>query len=587
MKPVFMLLFLISSSNALLLSQTINDDNRDNIWLFGYDSFTEPHLGGSVIDFNPNTPEIYYEPREMDLAQLLASICDTAGNLLLYTNGLYIANAGHEMMVNGDSINPGPSTFSYPNGLPISQGAIVLPIPESGSKYILIHGLLDIPPGLGPIYSHLYFTIIDMEPDNGLGAVTEKNVQVLEGTLLSGKITATRHGNGRDWWIMVSEHDTNRYFRMLLTPNGLEEVQEQIVGDSVLQGIGQAVFTPDGSKYIRYDGVSVISPGNFMNFYDFDRCSGLLSSQIELNVIDSAWGIGAAIAPNSRFVYFPSYYYVYQYDLWAQDIEASLDTVAVYDGYVSPWPFSSRFYLAQSAPDGKIYINTRSAGNIIHVVHEPDKKGKACNLEQHAIHLPANNNRTMPNFPNFRLGPLDGSPCDTLGLDNIPVAKYRYGQPDSNDHLKVAFTDLSYYEPAEWSWDFGDNTTSQDTSPVHTFSQDGVYEVCLTVSNVNGEHTFCRTLELGTVNLSEETVTVDVTVFPNPCREGVNVIIKDYLPRDAKVVLYDAVGQRKKIQSVQTGWNAVRLDGLQAGIYFYEIREKEVLLKSGKLVKTE
>ncbi|MEZ4954086.1 MAG: PKD domain-containing protein [Saprospiraceae bacterium] len=154
----------------------------------------------------------------------------------------------------------------------------------------------------------------------------------------------------------------------------------------------------------------------------------------------------------------------------------------------------------------------------------------------------------------------------------MPVAKFRYEQ-DTLDYLQVEFTDLSYYEPTEWSWDFGDNTTSQDTSPVHVFPQSGTYEVCLTVSNVNGEHTFCRTLSLGTVSSSEEAELVTITAFPNPCREGVNIILNDYLPRDAKVVLYDAVGQRQKEQSVQTGWNTVRLDGLPTGIYFYEIWE--------------
>ncbi|HFA50861.1 MAG TPA: T9SS type A sorting domain-containing protein, partial [Bacteroidetes bacterium] len=138
----------------------------------------------------------------------------------------------------------------------------------------------------------------------------------------------------------------------------------------------------------------------------------------------------------------------------------------------------------------------------------------------------------------------------------------------------------------------GDNTTSQDTSPVHTYMADGTYEVCLTVGNINSENTFCRTLELGTVTSSEEAAQVDITVFPNPCREGVNIIIGDYLPKAGKVVLYDVAGQRHKVQPLQTGWNTLRLDGLRAGVYFYEIWENgpecsggAVLLRSGKLVK--
>ena len=152
----------------------------------------------------------------------------------------------------------------------------------------------------------------------------------------------------------------------------------------------------------------------------------------------------------------------------------------------------------------------------------------------------------------------------------------------------MEFIDLSYYEPAGWHWDFGHgNATSQDTSPVHVFPQAGTYEVCLTVSNVNGEHAYCRSLELGTVSSSEEAQEVGITVFPNPCREGVNVIISDYLPKDARVVLFDAVGRQRKVQEVRTGWNTLRLDGFGKGIYFYQIWEGKVLLDGGKLVKVE
>ncbi|MBK8966601.1 MAG: hypothetical protein IPM36_07930 [Lewinellaceae bacterium] len=59
----------------------------------------------------------------------------------------------------------------------------------------------------------------------------------------------------------------------------------------------------------------------------------------------------------------------------------------------------------------------------------------------------------MPNFPNYRLGPLDGSPCDTLGLDNLPAAHFRWEFWDTLTPLNVSFTDLSIYEPATWQWD--------------------------------------------------------------------------------------------------------------------------------------
>ncbi|MEM7109436.1 MAG: PKD domain-containing protein, partial [Bacteroidota bacterium] len=59
------------------------------------------------------------------------------------------------------------------------------------------------------------------------------------------------------------------------------------------------------------------------------------------------------------------------------------------------------------------------------------------------------------------------------------------------DSLKVEFQDLSFASPAidEWTWDFGDGTTSSDQNPVHTYSDFGEYTVSLTVQNIEGRCT--------------------------------------------------------------------------------------------------
>lgn len=485
MKRPFTLLTLLLFP-FVLFTQTINDGNRDHIWLFGYDSYSMYEgFGRTVIDFNQSIPKIYREDRDMEFNVSCASICDTDGDLLFYTNGIYIANAEHGQMENGDEINSEVGTLSWPSGLPVPQGQVILPFLEAENKYILIHGAYKAIPIAGPVYSNLNYSIIDMGLDNGLGAVVEKNVEIVQDTFLQGKITATRHGNGRDWWVIAPEFNTNRYYTMLVTPDGLQDLGYQEVGLPVKGGLGQSVFSTDGSKYLRYDVFS-IDQGSYLNFYDFDRCSGLLSNQLELHLTDSAGAGGVAVSQSSRFAYVSSHRFVYQFDLWATDIVSSQDTVAVADGFASPWPHSSRFFLCQLAPNGKIYINTPSGSNVLHVIHDPDKKGDACNVENHGIHLPSRNAFTMPNFPYFRLGPLGGSPCDTLGIDNVPIAKFRHEQNEPGDFLKVRFRDLSYYEPATWQWEFGDGTTSQDTSPVHTYQQAGAYTVCLVVGNSNG-----------------------------------------------------------------------------------------------------
>ncbi len=207
-------------------------------------------------------------------------------------------------------------------------------------------------------------------------------------------------------------------------------------------------------------------------------------------------------------------------------------------------------------------------------------------VEQHGITLPTYNAFSLPNFPNYRLGPLDGSPCDTLGLDNHPIAKFRYDQ-DTTNYLYLSFTDLSYYEPAEWSWSFGDGTVSQDTSPVHAYAQGGTYEVCLTVSNQYSASSYCKTLQIGTSATSATGPQATLTVFPNPAREATNIILSDYLPRHAVLNLYTATGQSVHYQRINFGWNTVPLEGIAPGLYFFEVRDEGRLLQSGKLVKAE
>ena len=54
----------------------------------------------------------------------------------------------------------------------------------------------------------------------------------------------------------------------------------------------------------------------------------------------------------------------------------------------------------------------------------------------------------------------------------------------------VAFTDASLDTDGQvvaWSWNFGDNTTSTERNPTHTFTAAGNYSVTLTVTDNTGQ----------------------------------------------------------------------------------------------------
>jgi PKD repeat protein len=55
----------------------------------------------------------------------------------------------------------------------------------------------------------------------------------------------------------------------------------------------------------------------------------------------------------------------------------------------------------------------------------------------------------------------------------------------------IQFTDLSQNLPSNWSWDFGDGTTSSEQNPSHTYAP-GSYTVTLTVTNSAGTNTITQ-----------------------------------------------------------------------------------------------
>lgn len=49
--------------------------------------------------------------------------------------------------------------------------------------------------------------------------------------------------------------------------------------------------------------------------------------------------------------------------------------------------------------------------------------------------------------------------------------------------LEVSFSDQSVGDILSYAWDFGDGTNSTEQNPIHTYSQEGIYDVSLTISD--------------------------------------------------------------------------------------------------------
>jgi hypothetical protein len=53
------------------------------------------------------------------------------------------------------------------------------------------------------------------------------------------------------------------------------------------------------------------------------------------------------------------------------------------------------------------------------------------------------------------------------------------------------------------------------------------------------------------------------------------------------LTLYNATGQPILTQRLTAGWSVVQLESVPPGMYFWEVKDSEKVLGTGKLVKVE
>ncbi|MDZ4680663.1 MAG: PKD domain-containing protein, partial [Saprospiraceae bacterium] len=191
----------------------------------------------------------------------------------------------------------------------------------------------------------------------------------------------------------------------------------------------------------------------------------------------------------------------------------------------------------------------------------------------------------IPNSPYYGLGPEDGSPCDTLGIDHHPQADFRYVTEAST----VNFYDYSRFFPTAWHWTFGDGGSSTERDPVHVYAASGVYEVCLIVSNANASDTLCQFVEV-IVTGTEEALAEKalLKVFPNPAKEYVFLQIPGHSDSnldDLEWVLYDALGREMRRVALEhpEAQTVVNLENVVPGMYFWRLQAGGIILQTGKL----
>lgn len=441
----------------VLLSLKGHPQLQHSFWAFGF---------GAGIDLMSGTPVPIATPLSTD--EGVTSLCDANGQLLFFTNGETVWDRTYAVMPNGTGLLGHFST---------SQSALIVPFPNDTNRYYLFTA----PSGAG-IWSgqpNAAYSIVDMSAHGGLGDVVTANV-ILTGPVTE-KLTATRHANGRDVWVLYHRWESDAYLAYLVTCQGVE--------GPVVSHAGRSLITnPDGSgdSYIgcmrlnlqgtklaaAWSRTEPITPSDwlgrsFIDLLDFDNATGILSNPrtdpIGGTPQQFSQGYGVEFSPSGERLYFSEsglmngigYSTIWQYDLTTADpmstpMEVATEHIA--------------FGTLQLAPDGRIYAARLNGTTHLSAIPSPDVSNPGCGFIENAASTGSNASTWgLPNhwdtYP--ELGPIDLIPWhDTLSCDT------------GEGMLLDATWEHPFHVPT-YLWSTG------ETTPNITVNGSGVYTVAM------------------------------------------------------------------------------------------------------------
>lgn len=381
------------------MSLTCFSQKEASVWIVGDDY----GIDFKYDRFRPFNRTTFNDGNKVNLAGTSASICDPeTGNLLFYSEGLNAWNRNFQIMENGVGLMGRNDLYG--------QSTLIVPYPGNQNLYYLFttssfeDSLSWSPSGeiVGTKPTGLYYSIIDMRKDGGLGGISPnaKNVLVLERS--TELLTAVPHSNGRDVWLITHEWGTDRFVVYPITPSGIKEASFISFGLNYNTNSldGYIKPSPNGKMLAFLLGDS---PGDFQDIanpvelYDFDAVVGVISNR---RIVGNYSGlVSASFSPDNSKLYvahlgnavktgverlFPP---LIQFDLEAGNFTDIIDseTYIEWNYYIDSQdtiPVPS--FILQLGPDGKLYngalpiqrnAETGQRQRIILFLNDPNKKG--------------------------------------------------------------------------------------------------------------------------------------------------------------------------------------------------------------------
>ncbi|WP_167856772.1 T9SS type B sorting domain-containing protein [Hymenobacter aquaticus] len=439
------LLFLLGFFSTQVLAQRENDN-----WYFG---------NNAGLSF-ASTPPVPLLNGAMVTYEATASVSDAAGKLLFYTNSVDVWNRNHQPMANGQVIGGHESA---------AQGAVIVKNPANANQYyIFVVDGCD-----NRLQGGLKYSVVDMTQNGGLGAVTQRAVQ-LSAISVTERVTAVPHANGRDFWIITHGWGSNTFYCYQLSGLGISTIPVATSVGQVHSGGGGAFGNANAVGYMKASPnsakLAVAKRDSNVELFDFNNATGQLANGVMLPQFYRSYGV-AFSADNSRlYTTTLDGNSIYQFNVLAGSASAIANSAVL----VGTTPFGAYAGALQLGPDEKIYV-AQFGSSSLGRIDNPNTLGVACGFRSSSISLGGRLSQLgLPNFPST---PLIVAPTVTfaasavcLGTASSFVASVNPLQPSTT----LAWT---FGEPASGAANSGTGTT-----PTHTYAQAGTYNVTLSVT---------------------------------------------------------------------------------------------------------
>jgi gliding motility-associated-like protein len=425
---------------VILLALSIHSaySQQANIWYFGEEA------GLNFNTLTNNLQPAVITDGKMKAEEGCGSISDINGNLLFYTNGITVYNRRHVIMLNGDGLLGHLSSM---------QSGFIVQVPGNDSIfYVFTTDAFE-----NNFINGYRYSVVNMKHDNGYGEVISKNNVLWSSS--TERMTAVRHGNGNDVWLITNDNNSNIYRAWLIDCNGLHmtpvvSATGEVLNLDNLNNVGMLKISPDGKQLCQahFTERDIIVGGvanNFFQLFDFDNMTGVISNAKKINFPDISY-LTCEYSPNSQLLYLSVT------DTKAIDqFEPRLATAADIETSRIRIPTNAPVWGIQLAPDGKIYLSRQSS--YLDVINDPDIKGTGCNYGFEQVYLNGKTSKLQ-------------LPSSINDATTDPYNNFQYEVIDSCSGT-VRFTAFTLLNgPFTWHWDFGDGNTSDQQNPVHQFT---------------------------------------------------------------------------------------------------------------------